>query len=146
VNAKIFASLLGLKSNSVNTNFRSHWFAIVGSVLPIEFESLPPITDEVNWKKRKNASFTAQSTLADAETNVINDVWELLCARIAGGRTIVFVQPPSTQSPIQSNEPLAATVVNQAEEESDLDVQSHQSLVPAPPIQANEQFTSSVQD
>lgn len=69
VNTKIMASLLDLKANSINTNFREHGFKIISNVLEKDTEGLPPLPDLNNWKVRQNtaATFTRNSTRKDAE-------------------------------------------------------------------------------
>jgi hypothetical protein len=68
-NSTIIANFLGLKSNSVNTNFRDHGFEIVRISLPDLTREFPCLTTNHNWKKRINHQFifTANSTLADIE-------------------------------------------------------------------------------
>lgn len=69
VNSKVLGKLLGLKSNSVNTNFRDHGFIIVGPLLPSDLEFSQDLPDPIHWKKRRNGrcQFTAASTIEDAE-------------------------------------------------------------------------------
>jgi hypothetical protein len=65
-NPKILGHHLGLRSNSVNTNFRDHGFVLcpcpVNQIIA-RFGNLP---DPQNWKKRCHPEFAKRSTAADA--------------------------------------------------------------------------------
>jgi hypothetical protein len=65
----ILALFLGLKANSINTNFRDHGFGIVRFSIPEITREFPGVPSIHNWKKRANNrhTFTAFTPLADIE-------------------------------------------------------------------------------
>lgn len=65
----IMSAFLGLKANSINTNFRDHGFEIVRSSLGELTREFPCLPANNNWKKRANHRypFTAMSSIEEVE-------------------------------------------------------------------------------
>jgi hypothetical protein len=68
-NSAIMAAFLGLKANSINTNYRDHGFEIVRCTTPELAREFPCLAASTNWKKRMNRkhSFTTSTSLAEVE-------------------------------------------------------------------------------
>ena len=69
VNSNILGGFLGLKANSINTNFRDHGFQILSSSSQEIKNRFPTITETRHWKLRlsSGANFHAASTIEEAE-------------------------------------------------------------------------------
>ncbi|EAX88515.1 hypothetical protein TVAG_428240 [Trichomonas vaginalis G3] len=68
-NAKILGNFLGLRSNSINTNFRAHNFQIVPVVRSEIITAFGSLPDLANWNKRRQVAFpfSISTTIEDAE-------------------------------------------------------------------------------
>jgi hypothetical protein len=68
-NSGVLAAFMGLKANSINTNFRDHGFEIVRFSLSELTKEFPCLPANNNWKKRANVkhSFTPFTPLAEIE-------------------------------------------------------------------------------
>lgn len=68
-NSQILGNYLNLKSNSINTNFRAHHFAIENASIEDIQKLYPDLPDIKNWKVRRNTTyvFNHQTTEKDAE-------------------------------------------------------------------------------
>ncbi|OHT16015.1 hypothetical protein TRFO_13496 [Tritrichomonas foetus] len=69
INSNILGSFLGLKANSVNTNFRDHGFQIISSNAQDLRSEFSNMIETRHWKKRisGSSSFTINSNIDDAE-------------------------------------------------------------------------------
>jgi hypothetical protein len=69
-NSLVLGSILGIKSNTINTNFRSHGFQIVPKSLMNMTKCQELISDTKHWKIRTNQqhSFTSTSLLSEIES------------------------------------------------------------------------------
>jgi hypothetical protein len=93
-NSSAVATFLGLKANSVNTNFRAHGFEIVRVSLTDLAREFPCLTTNHHWKKRVNNKFgfTAASPLSDIE--------RIPCGELSGS-AIIKREPPAVPLPLR---------------------------------------------
>jgi hypothetical protein len=69
-NSHVLGCILGIRSNTINTNFRSHGFQIVSKSLINLAKCLESVSDPKHWKVRTNEqhSFTSTSLLSEVES------------------------------------------------------------------------------
>lgn len=70
-NSTILGKTLNIKPNTINTNFRSHFFKIIPSKSPDLTKEFPDITDMRNWKKRVNEMYGFNSSSYIEDINLI---------------------------------------------------------------------------
>lgn len=70
-NAALLGETLSIKPNTINTNFRSHYFKVISSSTPELISDFPSLTDAKNWKKRINQQYNFSSQTSIDEINSI---------------------------------------------------------------------------
>ena len=94
-NSQIFADFINLKSNSVNANFRMHFFKIHNSSHFDALKEFPWIKDSKNYKIRSNTNY------AFSVTSTLNYINTIPCDNILTQQICNVFQPMEIKIPLQ---------------------------------------------